>query len=75
MWESTSGEFQADTSGYIEFGFIVKGSVDIIDPDGTVHTLKEGDPFVMPDGYKGRWRIAEFVRKVYVVSVTRNLCF
>lgn len=70
VWESTSGSFQADTTGYIEFGQIVAGSCRIVDPDGTQHNLVVGDPFVMPEGYQGRWEVDEFVKKAYFIVVT-----
>lgn len=72
IWESTAGKFRADTSGYIEFGYILEGDCRIVDPDGTVHTLQAGDPFVMPEGYKGHWEVDAFVKKVWFVSLTGN---
>ncbi|AKC70143.1 cupin domain-containing protein [Pandoraea oxalativorans] len=70
IWESTAGKFRSDTTGYIEFGYILEGECRIVDPDGTVHALKVGDPFVMPEGYKGHWEVDEFVKKVWFVSLT-----
>lgn len=52
-WESTAGKFRADTTGYIEFGYTLEGDCRVVDPDGTAHALQAGDPFVMPEGYKG----------------------
>ncbi len=68
VWESTAGVFCADTTGYIEFGVIVEGEARLVDPDGTVHALHTGDPFVMPEGYKGHWEVDHFVKKVFFVS-------
>jgi uncharacterized protein len=70
VWQATAGTFRSDTTGYIEFCHIVEGSCRVVDPDGTVHALKAGDPFVMPEGYKGHWEVDEFVKKVYFVAVT-----
>ena len=70
VWESTAGVFQSNTTGYIEFGYILEGECRVVDPDGTVHALKTGDPFVMPEGYKGHWEVDEFVKKVWFVSLT-----
>lgn len=70
VWQATAGSFRSDTTGYIEFCHIVEGSCRVVDPDGTVHALKAGDPFVMPEGYKGHWEVDEFVKKVYFVAVT-----
>lgn len=70
VWESTSGSFQANTTGYIEFGQIVEGACRVVDPDGTVHELVAGDPFVMPENYEGRWEVDQFVKKAYFIVVT-----
>jgi len=70
IWESTAGKFRSDTTGYIEFCYILEGSCRVVDPDGTVHSLKAGDPFVMPEGYKGHWEVDEFVKKIWFVTLT-----
>lgn len=70
IWESSAGKFRSDTTGYIEFGYILEGECRIVDPDGTVHTLKVGDPFVMPEGYKGHWEVDAFVKKVWFITLT-----
>jgi len=71
VWESTAGTFRSDTTGYVEFGHILEGEARIVDPDGTVHALTAGDPFVMPEGFKGHWEVDHFVKKVYFISRTR----
>jgi len=71
IWESTAGKFRSDTTGYIEFGHILEGSCRIVDPDGTVHHLNVGDPFVLPEGYKGHWEVDTFVKKVWFITETR----
>nr|WP_185844207.1 cupin domain-containing protein [Bordetella hinzii] len=68
VWESTAGKFRSDTTGYIEFGYILEGQARIVDPDGTVHELRPGDPFIMPEGYKGHWEVDAFVKKVYFIT-------
>lgn len=70
VWESTAGVFQANTTGYIEFGYIVDGQARLVDPDGTVHALTTGEAFVMPEGYTGRWEVDRFVKKIYFISRT-----
>ncbi len=70
VWQTTSGTFQANTTGYIEFGYIVEGECRLVDPDGLVHVLNVGDAFVMPDGYTGRWEVDTFVKKIYFISLT-----
>lgn len=69
IWQATAGVFRSDTTGYIEFCHITEGACRVVDPDGTVHVLKAGDSFVMPEGYKGQWEVDDFVRKCYFVSV------
>ena len=68
VWESTAGSFQANTTGYVEFGHIVEGAARLVDPDGTVHELVPGSSFVMPEGYTGRWEVDQFVKKIYFIS-------
>ncbi|WP_454695745.1 cupin domain-containing protein [Achromobacter aegrifaciens] len=70
VWESTAGSFQSNTTGYIEFGYIVDGAARLVDPDGTVHELSVGEAFVMPEGYTGRWEVDSFVKKIYFISRT-----
>lgn len=67
-WEASAGQFRSDTTGYIEFCHIVEGSCRVVDPDGTVHALKAGDSFVMPEGYKGHWEVDERVKKVFFTT-------
>lgn len=50
-----------------EFGSILEGGARVVDPDGTVHRFKAGDPFVMPEGYKGHWEVDARVKKVYFI--------
>lgn len=69
IWQATAGVFRSDTTGYIEFCHIIEGHCRVVDPDGTVHALKAGDSFVMPEGYKGQWEVDHFVKKCYFVSV------
>lgn len=68
VWESSAGSFQANTAGYIEFGYIVAGEARLVDPDGTVQELRPGSAFVMPDGYTGRWEVDRSVRKIYFIA-------
>lgn len=68
IWESSAGTFRSDTTGYIEFGYILEGQARVVDPDGTIHALAAGDPFVMPEGYKGHWEVDERVKKVYFIT-------
>lgn len=67
-WEVTAGTFRSDTTGYIEFCHIVEGSCRVVDTDGTVHHLKAGDSFVMPEGFKGHWEVDERVKKVFFTT-------
>jgi len=64
------GQLPVQTTGYIEFGYIVEGAARLVDPDGTVHALTVGEAFVMPEGYTGRWEVDTFVKKIYFISRT-----
>lgn len=68
VWESTAGTFQSNTTGYVEFGYILEGAARLVDPDGTVHPLTPGTAFVMPEGYTGHWEVDERVKKVYFIT-------
>ncbi|VEF44712.1 cupin domain-containing protein [Bordetella bronchiseptica] len=68
VWESTSGSFQSNTTGYIEYCHIIEGEARLVDPDGTVHAVKAGDAFIMPEGYTGHWEVDRHVKKIYFVT-------
>ena len=46
---------------------MLEGDATITSDDGTTLELRPGVSFVTPDGWKGRWRVRESVRKLYVI--------
>ena len=45
---------------------LLGGAVTITPADGDPVELVEGDVFVLPKGWSGRWDITETVRKLFV---------
>lgn len=37
------------------------------DSDGNAKTLRVGDRFVIPAGFRGTWEVLEACRKIYVI--------
>lgn len=70
IWQSSSGAWVTEISGYTEFCYIIEGEAQVTDQDGRVNHIKAGDAFVMPDGFTGRWEVAQFVRKYFVIANT-----
>lgn len=50
-----------------EFCQLLEGSVRITDEAGVAHTLKAGDAFVIPAGFRGTWETLERCRKHYAI--------
>jgi len=48
-----------------EFCTILEGEVRVTDSEGNVETYREGDSFVIPNGFKGVWETVKPVRKFY----------
>ncbi|WP_210492603.1 cupin domain-containing protein [Patulibacter sp. SYSU D01012] len=67
VWEVTPGEFAGDKFGASEVMLVLKGEATITSEDGTTIELRPGVSFVTPDGWRGRWKVRETVRKMYVI--------
>jgi uncharacterized cupin superfamily protein len=52
---------------YHEVAVILSGDADIVEDDGTVHTVGPGDVLVTPKGSAGTWRIREAIVKSYTI--------
>ena len=50
-----------------ELCVILQGEVRLTDAAGHVETYKEGDTFLIPNGFKGVWETVRPVRKYYAV--------
>ncbi|MCY1343039.1 hypothetical protein D9M68_636220 [compost metagenome] len=66
IWEGAPGQW---TIAYTEHEYceILQGVSMLRDSDGGAKTLRAGDRFVIPAGFKGTWEVLEPTRKVYVI--------
>ncbi len=58
------------TRPFDEVSIIIDGIVEVIDPDGTVHSAEPGDVVVTPRGSGGTWRCVTDVKKVWAICET-----
>lgn len=65
MWESDVGQWDVNFTEH-EYCEIVQGVSVLRDLDGNAKTLRTGDRFVIPAGFKGTWEVLEPCRKFYV---------
>ncbi|PYC23942.1 cupin domain-containing protein [Pseudomonas mosselii] len=66
VWEGEVGQWKV---GYTEHEYceIVQGVSVLRDQEGNAKTLRTGDRFVIPAGFKGTWEVLEPCRKIYVL--------
>jgi uncharacterized protein len=66
IWESTPGKV---TVGYEEWEFchIIAGKARLTNDKGKRWTVKAGDAFIIPAGFKGTWETIDKIRKHYVI--------
>ncbi|SEM59732.1 hypothetical protein SAMN04487857_103120 [Pseudomonas sp. ok272] len=64
-WEAEVGQWTVSFSEH-EYCEILKGVSVLRDSEGNAKTLRAGDRFVIPAGFKGTWEVLEPCRKVYV---------
>jgi uncharacterized protein len=71
IWESTPGKVQVD---YVEWEFchFIEGKAILTNEAGKKWTLKKGDGFIIPAGFRGTWETVEKVRKHYVILMPRK---
>lgn len=67
VWECTMGGWAIVDRPTTETMMLLRGSATITPARGEPVRLSEGDVFVLPKGWSGRWDIAETVRKFYVL--------
>ncbi|PKV95486.1 MULTISPECIES: cupin domain-containing protein [Amycolatopsis] len=73
VWECEPGVFTTARNGSHEICQILAGSATLTGEDGQVVRLVPGSIVVLPDGWKGSWRVHESLRKTYViVHVSRD---
>lgn len=67
VWECTPGGWAIVDRTTTETMLLLGGTVTITPADGEPVELGEGDVFVLPKGWSGRWDITDTVRKLYVL--------
>jgi uncharacterized cupin superfamily protein len=66
VWEGEAGQWTVSYSEH-EYCEIVQGVSVLRDQEGNAKTLRAGDRFVIPAGFKGTWEVLEPCRKIYVL--------
>jgi uncharacterized protein len=68
VWECTPGGWPIVDRPDTETMLLLRGAVTITPLGGEPVDLEEGDVFVLPRGWSGRWDVTETVRKLFVVA-------
>ena len=71
IWESTPGKVNIAYDEW-EFCHFTKGKARLTNDEGKSWTLKAGDGFIIPAGFKGTWETLETVRKHYVILMPKG---
>ncbi|HAC56864.1 cupin domain-containing protein [Parvibaculum sp.] len=66
IWESEPGEWRIEYTEH-EFCHILEGVSRITPAGGEPMTVRQGDAFVIPAGFKGVWEVVERTRKHYAI--------
>ena len=66
VWEAAAGQWPVTYTEH-EYCEIVQGVSVLRDEEGNAKTLRAGDRFVIPAGFKGTWEVLERCRKIYVI--------
>ncbi|MBN6714754.1 cupin domain-containing protein [Pseudomonas capsici] len=72
VWEGTPGQWRVNYTEH-EYCEIVQGVSVLRDEAGRAKTLRAGDRFVIPAGFKGTWEVLETCRKIYVVFEEKDI--
>ena len=65
-WTSSPGRWRA-FADRDEFCVIVSGHVRLIAGDVSVQSFRQGDAFLIPNGFHGDWEVVETTTKHYVI--------
>ena len=65
-WESKAGVLKTDAYPADEFVYVLAGTLETVDRDGTTRRFTAGDTFVIPKGWAGEWRMLSDFRKLFV---------
>lgn len=66
IWEGEPGCIRIDYTEN-EYCRLIEGMVILRDTQGAEVTLRAGEEFVIPAGFRGEWETVEKVRKLYVI--------
>lgn len=66
IWRSTPYTEFYDSYPFTEFMYVLEGSVTLESDDFT-ETYVKGDAFLVPKGFRGRWKQTEPMLKYYVM--------
>jgi hypothetical protein len=70
IWECTPGKVPIDYKEW-EFCHFISGKAILTNDKGKKWTIKAGDAFLIPSGFKGTWETVEKVRKHYVILLDK----
>jgi uncharacterized cupin superfamily protein len=71
IWECSPGKVNIDYKEW-EFCHFIEGKAILTNEAGKQWTLKAGDGFIIPPGFKGTWETVEKVRKHYVILLPES---
>jgi len=71
VWESSPGKVRVDYAEW-EFCHFIAGVAVLTNEAGESWTLRAGDAFIIPPGFRGTWETVEPVRKHYVILLPRG---
>jgi uncharacterized protein len=71
IWECTPGKVSCTYEEW-EFCHFIEGKAILTNENGKKWTVKKGDGFIIPAGFKGTWETVEKVRKHYVILMPKT---
>lgn len=72
VWRSTPGGWPIVDRPDTEIMLVLSGKATITSADGSARDVAEGDVFVLPRGWSGRWDVTETIEKLYVIVETEK---
>ncbi|WP_299973835.1 cupin domain-containing protein [uncultured Pseudoteredinibacter sp.] len=66
VWRSDAGKWNIEYSED-EFCYMISGEAIICSEDGQTETVKAGDAFTIPAGFKGTWESIGHAQKFYAI--------
>ncbi len=66
IWEADPGAWRIEYTE-AEFCHILDGESRLTGEDGSVRTVRAGDAFIIPPGFKGTWEVVTRTRKHYAI--------